>query len=309
MHDMKTYIEIATLAFATVAGMAGCAGGAPAVDATRAVAPKAVTPSGELRFIQYNIRSFEGYATNWDRCTEAVKCGQMVERFALELALYDPDLICLEEVPSEAIAARLAARMGMHYAHFKGGWKSEGWPEGISGAVLSKYPILEAKPHPSLNWTDRPEDLFTRFWGRVVLDTPGGPLAVHAMHGYHADSKIRLRELAEVLPVVQKDVQAGKSVILMGDLNHEPNSREYAQIVAAGLADSFTGLTGTDLLTYPSTVRKERIDYIWSAGPISKRLKSAKVLFEGAFRTNPNDPESFALSDHVPVLAVFSMPK
>lgn len=187
---MKTHIGIAALVVAVVAGLAGCAGpggpvrgAAPAADAAGAASPTAVRPSRELRLIQYNIRSFEGSAVNWDRCNEVVKRDQMIERFALELGLYNPDVICLEEVPSEAAAARLAARMGMHYAHFKGGWKSKGWPEGISGAVL---------------------------------DTP--------------------------------------------------------------------------------------------AGPISKRLKSAKVLFEGAFRTNPDDPTSYALSDHVPVLAVFSMP-
>ena len=33
------------------------------------------------------------------------------------------------------------------------------------------------------------------------------------------------------------------------------------------------------------------------------------VLFEGAFRTNLDDPNSYALSDHLPVLAVFSTSK
>ena len=62
-------------------------------------------------------------------------------------------------------------------------------------------------------------------------------------------------------------------------------------------------------LTYASIKPVERIDYIWSAGPISKHVASAKVLFEGAFRTNPADPNSYALSDHVPVLAVFASSK
>ena len=244
---------------------------------------------------------------HWDRCNDAVRRGQMIERMALELELYDPDVICLEEVPSEATAARLAKRLGMHYAHFKGGWKSKGWPEGISGAVLSRYPILDAKAHPSLNWTERPEKLFTRFWGRVVLDTPVGKLAVHGMHGSIYGSDSRLAEIAEVLPVIKNDVAAGMSVILLGDLNYTPDSPEYAKTAAAGLRDSFGGPSNEPALwTIPSTKREERIDYIWSAGPISKRLVSAKVLFEGAFRTNPDDANSFALSDHVPVLAVFS---
>ncbi len=279
--------------------MAGCTNG-PA---------EAISPAGDIRVITYNIRSFEGFTRNWDRCNDVVKRGQMTERFALELSLYDPTIICLQEVPSEASAAALATRLGMHYAHFKGGWKSKGWPEGISGAVLSKYPIVEATPHPSLNWTQRPKDLFTRFWGRVVLETPAGRLAVHAMHGYHKDSQIRLRELAEVLPVIRKDVQAGLSAILLGDLNHRPDSAEYRLIASEGMTDSLGGQTDPAPLTYASIKPIERIDYIWSAGPIAKRLASSKVLFEGAFRTNPDDPNSYALSDHVPVLAVFSTSK
>jgi len=298
---MKTHPRIiaSVVAAFVVASMAGCTNGAA----------DGLTPSGDIRVITYNIRSFEGYTKNWDRCNDVVKRGQMIERFALELSLYDPTIICLQEVPSEASAAALAARLGMHYAHFKGGWKSKGWPEGISGAVLSKYPILKARPHPSLNWTDRPADLFTRFWGRVVVDTPAGRLAVHAMHGYHKDSHVRLRELAEVLPVVQKDVQDGMSVILLGDLNHEPDSPEYKRIAAAGMTDSLGGPADPPPLTYSSIEPKGRIDYIWSAGPISKHLASARVLFEGAFRTNPNDANSYALSDHLPVLAVFSTSK
>jgi len=282
-----------------VAAMAGCTGGEA----------ESLSPAGDIRVITYNIRSFEGYTRNWDRCNDVVKRGQMIERFALELSLYDPTIICLQEVPSEASAARLAARLGMHYAHFKGGWKSKGWPEGISGAVLSKYPIVEAAPHPSLNWTQRPKDLFTRFWGRAVLDTPTGRVAVHAMHGYHKNAQVRLRELAEVLPVVQKDVEAGLSVILLGDLNHRPDSTEYRRIASAGMIDSLGGPADTAPLTYASIKPVERIDYIWSAGPLSKHVSSAKVLFEGTFRTNPADPNSYALSDHLPVLTVFSPSK
>ena len=38
------------------------------------------------------------------------------------------------------------------------------------------------------------------------------------------------------------------------------------------------------------------------AGPLAKRLKECCALFEGAFRTNPEDPLSFALSDHFRML-------
>ncbi len=49
-----------------------------------------------------------------------------------------------------------------------------------------------------------------------------------------------------------------------------------------------------------------RLDYFWVGGPLGKRLQSARVLNDGAFRTNPADPASFALSDHLPVMAKFA---
>ena len=59
-------------------------------------------------------------------------------------------------------------------------------------------------------------------------------------------------------------------------------------------------------LTCPSIGLRERINYIWAYGPIAKRLTNCRVLYEGAFRTYLEDPRSFALSDHVPVLAIFN---
>jgi exonuclease III len=58
-------------------------------------------------------------------------------------------------------------------------------------------------------------------------------------------------------------------------------------------------------LTVSSDRLRARIDYIWAHGPIAQRLTESRVLYEGAFRTNPDDPEPFALSDHLPVLATF----
>ena len=298
---MKAHTKLAVVCVASAA-LAGCVASRPDIE------PKGTGDGpAEMRVLTYNIRSFEGNARKWDRCKDVIRRGQMMDRFVQEIRLYDPTVICLQEVPSEASIARLAARLDMTYAHFPGGWKSKGWPEGISGAVLSKYPIVEAKSHPSVNWTRRPKDLFTRFWGRVVLDTPIGPCAVHALHGYHKDSAIRLREIAEVLVVVRKDLAAGRSVLVLGDLNHRPNEPEYGRWLSAGLKDSFGGRTGAATWTHSSIEPKKRIDYIWFAGPIRARLTEAKCLFEGAFRTNPADELSFALSDHLPVLAVFSM--
>lgn len=44
-----------------------------------------------------------------------------------------------------------------------------------------------------------------------------------------------------------------------------------------------------------------------AAGPIADRVIESRPLFEGAFRLNIADKESFALSDHLPKLAVFDV--
>jgi exonuclease III len=73
----------------------------------------------------------------------------------------------------------------------------------------------------------------------------------------------------------------------------------------AGFSDAFaakgTGQPHTARTSKPAT----RIDYVMALGPIATRLTECRVLFEGAFRLNPDDPTSFALSDHLPVMAIF----
>ena len=73
---------------------------------------------------------------------------------------------------------------------------------------------------------------------------------------------------------------------------------------SAGLADTYRGdeLAG---MTCPSQGPRYRIDYVWVHGPLAERVSGCRTLNEGAFRPNVWDPASFALSDHLPVLATF----
>ena len=104
---------------------------------------------------------------------------------------------------------------------------------------------------------------------------------------------------------MENDVKAGQSILLQGDLNHVPDGPEYKRWRRAKLTDAFAakgvGIEFTSRANKPGI----RIDYVWTHGPIARRLVECRVLFEGAFRTNPEDPMSFALSDHLPVMAEF----
>ena len=254
--------------------------------------------------ITYNVRSFEGLVGK-DSERNRLGRGQIVERLALELQLYQPDIICIQEAWSEELVARLAAKLKMSFVYFPGGTKMKGWDEGISGALLTRYEVHDKTSFPIVSWMERPEHLFTRFWGSARLTTRSGPLTVYAAHLHPGDANIRIREINETLNVMKRDLEENSSVLLMGDLNHEPDTDEYSLLSASRLIDSFALKGDGFSLTWPSINPEMHIDYIWSSGPVADRLSSCRVLYEGGFRTYDDDPGYLALSDHLPVMATF----
>jgi endonuclease/exonuclease/phosphatase family metal-dependent hydrolase len=221
----------------------------------------------------------------------------MPDRFANELALYEPDIINFSESPSEDVIKQIAERLSMNYVRFPSGGK---WP----GTLLSRFEIAEPKNAPVVGG-ERPKDLFTRHWGRAKVKSPGGDLIVHSAHLHPSDQKVRVREIEAMLASMKDDLEAGRSMLLMGDLNHAPTPPEYTMWTDVGWIDTFAKVGEGKGLTIKSDSPQYRIDYVMATGPIAERVTESKPLFEGAFRVNNDDSESFALSDHLPQLAVF----
>ncbi len=134
----------------------------------------------------------------------------------------------------------------------------------------------------------------------------GEELALYTAHLHPSRAELREREVTGMLAVMSEDLDANRSVILQGDLNHLPDGPEYSRWVDAGLVDAFAAVGLGQPLTIRSDEPRSRIDYVWTSGPLAERLRECRVLYEGAFRTNPDDPRSFALSDHIPVMAAFA---
>ncbi len=294
---------------ASAAALAGNAIGAypPAARGAEPPKPGGVEKTDELRVIAYNILKCTGWPADGGLARRAVERGQIAKRIALELALYDPHVVTFSESPDEKLTREIAEQLGMHHVRFPSG---EDWP----GTLLSKFEVLESRNAPVVSGT-RPADLFTRHWGRAVLKLPSGqPLVVHSAHLYPGqDPAIRLREINAMLAAMQSDLESGKSLILMGDLNHTPDGPEYAKWREASLVDTFAAVGARDATpanpegkTFAADQPRVRIDYVWCAGPLTKAIKESRSLWEGAFRTNPADMQSFALSDHVPQFAMFS---
>ena len=250
--------------------------------------------------ISYNVLVCRGWPSDRRRAVRARDSGQMARRLAMELALYQPDIVNFSESPSEEIAKEVAGYLGMNHVRFPTG---EHWP----GTLLSRLEITESENVPL--GRERPPELFTRHWGRATLKLPNGdPLVVHSVHLHpRGDAPNRLQEIKALLEAIKPDLEAGRSMILMGDLNHTPDKPEYKHWVEAGWVDTFAKVGQGEGLTYPADRPRRRIDYVWAHGAIAKQIVESRPLFEGAFRVNLADDQSFALSDHLPQLATFDL--
>ena len=251
-----------------------------------------------LRVIAYNIYALNGWPHERNLAKQAVAKGQMAKRLAMELALHDPDIINFSESPKEELTKEVADLLGMNHVRFPSGGN---WP----GTLLSRFKILESQNAPVKG--GRSKELFTRHWGRATVQLSGNdPLIVHSAHLYPvADPTIRLKEIRAMIESMKPDLDAGKSMLLIGDLNHGPDTDEYKLWIDAGWVDTFAKVGKGESPTFKSDSPQWRIDYVMAAGPIAERASESRPLFEGAFRLNINDKESFALSDHLPQLAVF----
>ena len=251
-----------------------------------------------LRVIAYNVYACKGWPKDRTLARKAVKEGQMAKRLAMELASYQPDIINFSESPSETVAKEVAGRLGMNHVRFPSG---RNWP----GTLLSRFEIIGSKKYPL--GRERPKELFTRHWGRGTVKLPNGEsLIVHSAHLYPgADPKIRLQEIKAMLASMKHDLDSGRSMLLIGDLNHRPDSEEYKLWIDAGWIDTFAKVGKGEGLTIKADDPKSRIDYIMATGPIANQIMESRPLFEGAFRLNIADEDAFALSDHLPQLAVF----
>jgi endonuclease/exonuclease/phosphatase family metal-dependent hydrolase len=259
------------------------------------------SPKAQLRVIAYNVFKCTGWPNNRPLAQMAAKKGQMSERLALELALYEPDIINFSESPEESLVKEIADRLGMKYVYFPSG---QNWP----GALLTRFEIVSSNNCPVVGG-ERPKELFTRHWGMAEIRTPNGrSIIVHSAHlRPGAEPEIHQREISEMLRSMKPDLQEERPMLLIGDLNHSPEQPEYQMWKQGGWVDTFAQVGKGDGATIKADLPKWRIDYVWATGPMAKHVVESRPLHQGAFRLNIADQQSFALSDHLPQLAVFEM--
>lgn len=235
--------------------------------------------------------------------------GQIPIRIMQELALYRPNIINFSESPGAETIAEMAKILGMNYAFFPGGKDGKG---KFPGAILTDFEILSSETRPFANKDHDLEELFTRHWGKAKLRLPNGrSIIVHSAHLWpfakeENDTRIRLEEISAMQAAIERDsADDADAILLQGDLNHTPDTPEYEQLNSGRLVDVFKAGGRGDGYTTNAIKPSKRIDYIYCTGTFSRQIKECRPLYEGSFRMNNEDPNGFALSDHIPVLADF----
>ncbi len=247
-----------------------------------------------MKIVTYNIQFSLGQDGRFDlpRVAEALAGAdiiglQEVDRFWRRTGREDQ---------AEALADLLPG----YYWAFAGGYDVAAHvadPAGASAAqrgrrrqhgnmILSRWPILSFRA-PRL-----PRGETDGVWSQdrvlleAVIDAPGGPLRVYVTHMCHIGAKTRLAQTDAILDLLRRLPADGASwsghhhegdfwmdgdpaipfpddLVLMGDLNFQPDSEEYRRFVGAdlGLVDSWVAAGHDPLHGDAFTIRSMRPPY------------------------------------------------
>ena len=240
-----------------------------------------------LTIVTHNAYWFQGVPTLWPEERAAAR-PEVIDRLAKLYAGLAPDLLCIQEVPDEQVAAELAGHLAMHFCFAPGGKL-----KAYGAAIFSKPDTGGLR-----NLTEQvgPAE---RTCLHAAIRRDGGlvqnVLAVHLPSNRYAPfeqaERQRVAELGAALDL------AGGVDVVVGDFNSEPSSAPYRFMIERGFRDAAELGNCTDRLTGA----KHRVDYIWLGRRAAAGFRGFRVL----------GPEGFAgelggrkrmLSDHYPLV-------
>jgi endonuclease/exonuclease/phosphatase family metal-dependent hydrolase len=270
----------------------------------------APTAGDELRVMTWNVHYFVPVAVDEHGKTVAAAGGasSVVDGIVMAARRHDLDAIALQEATPRKHVMEAARRLGWQVRWFRGGWTGDGWKQGFPGAILTRLPILESRDRPDLA-PYSVDDTFSRTLGEVIVIHRGKPVVLmtaHMLPSWQNTTEIRLREIAAIERASSRHLRQNRSVIVMTDANHQPDTPEYLAWGKAGFVDAYLASGGDPEagLTSPSTSLTERIDYIWVAGQLANQIVESHPLTDSEFHIDRDRSVDTALSDHVPVICI-----
>ncbi|MEO5336803.1 MAG: endonuclease/exonuclease/phosphatase family protein [Magnetospirillum sp. WYHS-4] len=227
----------------------------------------------------------------------------------------DADVVCLQEVFRRPHRADLAGGLKDLFPH-AAGIRHPGLPLGTGLMVLSRHPILAARPR-EFRAAFFEERLAIRMGLlECLIDLPSlGPTRVIDFHlcagglKHHPEAPpaeaVRTAQIAELLAVAHGPGAA--AVVLAGDLNSGPHTSpaNYRQVLAGGFRDALAE-PGEDAFTWDPanpmitgelnrSLPPQRIDHVFLRGP-ARACEAGLALHEP--RADLSDGRCVPVSDH-----------
>lgn len=146
-------------------------------------------------------------------------------------------------------------------------------------ALLTKHRIIESEtvPIPDPGEDEREDCFESRCVIRALLDVDGKEVTVLSTH-FGLSAAERENAADTVLALAEK---AKTPVILMGDLNTEPDDPIYGKLCGA-FTDAAAAL-GCEEDTFPSDKPEKRIDYIFLRGCVPVEIHTVKRIVSDHF--------------------------
>ena len=177
-----------------------------------------------------------------------------VDRIIDEIEANDPDIIGLQEVTDEVEINEIADELNMHYFYAEAGNTDEG------NVLLSKYPIINAEiiELPLIDGSR------SRVLIKANIIIGDNEWEIYVSHFSRYDKPIdHYNQARFVASLISLDPSS--RVILMGDLNFEPDSAPYFELTFKRpyLKDTYRYVKDDSGYTFRSNSRFKRIDYIF----------------------------------------------
>lgn len=241
-----------------------------------------------MLLLSHNAYWFQGCPSLWGE--EQIRAHpEVLAALAGLYRQHDPDVVCLQEVPSEAVAHGLAATLGMDVAYAAGGIRT-----GYGGAVLWRDDGASVSDLTRTG-TGRGE-VFERIAMRLEYQVGTRRLSILNLH--LASNRFAPAGNGEPVRLAEVEAALGNGAlpdVVTGDFNAVTASAVYAEMVFRGYRDARAEATRH------GRPAARRIDYVWVRADAGLKVVEHGVVDGESFRL-PGVPDC-DLSDHHPIWA------
>lgn len=247
-----------------------------------------------MRIVTYNILLLEGWPH--EKAVDVMGEPGTEQNYTFFTQLFeqfDAEIIALQEVSTVEQMKELAKRLQRYLAPFPS-------PTRYAGCVLSQYPVLETRTFNDVGPRGR-EGLFSRFGGATLLDLGQEKLWVVNIHLNPHEIEIRNAEADLLAKHVDALLKVEENVVVVGDYNSVMGEAVHQRLQERGFANAMQEFGGGIVPT--DGLGRVAIDHVYVSPQLKGRVTKAQVLSSHGFKKP--EPDSWAYSDHLPVVVDF----